>query len=298
MKKLFALLTLLAMVFTASACAYNECEGDTAESESSERQYEKGEWPNAGSFNFMSPAYECKVGGLYEGFDTAYTFNPDLPYGSKNYNVEVKVQDSDVLEVVSFDKYALLSGIGTGLIVRGLKPGTTTLTITMTYIPTGGSKDTVTTITVKETVEEENDLVVDESGDVWSVSFLEGIGPDVYEVPQGKMMDWFEISFACTDCKRPYHPMNCSQSGIGYAYDDYSFDIISENPEILEIVSYNKYTIMNAELTGGITVKGLKKGESRIKLTMTHLPTGKTHTDFATVTVVDPASTQPAETTD
>lgn len=288
MKKISILFIVFALIFSASACAHVENKGESTEGES----YREGEWPHAVSLNFDPSAYECQVGTLYDGFISAFCFNPDLPCGSKDYNIEIKVEAPDILEVISVDKYAFFSGLGKGLVVRGLKPGTTMLTVTTTYIPTGGSEDTSITVTVKETVEEENDLVADESGDVWSVSFLEGIGPDAYEVQPGQMMDWFEIAFACTECKsKVNHAINCSHKGIGYGYDDYRFDVISENPDILEIVSHNKYTIMNTELTGGITVKGLKKGEARIKLIMTHIATGKTHTDYATVTVVDPATT-------
>ena len=260
---------------------------ETAEPETQPREYESGEWPDAGSLGFESSEYECQVGVLYDDFDSIYVFNPDRPYGSKYYNLEVKVQDPDIVDVISYDKYSLLSGIGEGLIVRGLKPGTTTLTVTMIYIPTGGSEDTTVTVKVVEANDEETAPVVDESGDVWNIRFPQVVGQYAYEIQTGEVFDSFEISFECSDCKFQYHPTNCDYHGIGYAYDDYSFDIVSENPEILEIVSYNKYTIMNAELTGGITVKGLKAGETRIKLTMTHIPTGKTYTDFATVNVVD-----------
>ncbi|MBE6557938.1 MAG: hypothetical protein E7661_02865 [Ruminococcaceae bacterium] len=248
----------------------------------------RGDWPDAVNLGFGSQTYECQTGKLFDDFEIVSLGNTDHPYGLENYHIEVKTQDPDILEVISLDKYGIFKNKDEGiLIVRGLKPGTTTLTVTMTYIPTGGSEDTTTTVKVVEANDEETAPVVDESGDVWKVRIIPAVAQYIYKVQTGETFDLFEISFECSDCKSQYHPTYCDYHGIGYDYDDYRFDVVSENPEILEIVSYNKYTIMNAELTGGITVKGLKAGATGIQLTMTHIPTGKTLTVDAAVEVTD-----------
>ena len=65
----------------------------------------------------------------------------------------------------------------------------------------------------------------------------------------------------------------------------YQFDVIIDDPNILEVVDINRDELMDLCYGNGLTIKGLAPGETKITLIMTYLPTGGTHTTSATVTV-------------
>ena len=115
-----------------------------------------------------------------------------------------------------------------------------------------------------------------------TVCFPENLS--TYEFNVGEVTDQFHISFTINPDR---------YQGRDY----YDFEISSEDEAILKIESYDKDKLMDFETTGGITVKCTSPGTTRIELTMIYLPTGGTYTTYATVTVVDPATTNPTETT-
>ncbi len=146
MKKLFALFALLALVFTASACSYNECEG-----ESRERQYEKGEWPPMCTVCFPEnySTYKFNVGDVTDQFHISFTHNPDLYQGKEDYDFDITSEDEAILKIESFDKDQLMDTIPSGgLTVKCISPGTTRIKLTMVYLPTGGTYTTYATVTV------------------------------------------------------------------------------------------------------------------------------------------------------
>ena len=66
----------------------------------------------------------------------------------------------------------------------------------------------------------------------------------------------------------------------------YQFDVIVDDPDILEIVNIDKDKLMNYEIMdGGLTIKGLAPGETKITLVMTYLPTGGVYSVSTDVTV-------------
>ncbi len=79
--------------------------------------------------------------------------------------------------------------------------------------------------------------------------------------------------------------------GIFYDPQKASFEVTSENPDIVEIISYNPTALMDYQEWGGITVQCHKPGVSKIYVTITYLPTGGTRTIEATVTVIEPTET-------
>lgn len=72
-----------------------------------------------------------------------------------------------------------------------------------------------------------------------------------------------------------------NQQGSEY----YQLEVVIDDPNILEVVDINKDKLMDLRWNGGLTIKGLAPGETKITLVMTYLPTGGTHTTSATVTV-------------
>ena len=84
--------------------------------------------------------------------------------------------------------------------------------------------------------------------------------------------------------------MGTLTTGIFYDPKDAAFEVVSENPDIVEILSFDPVVMMDYYYYGGITAKCHKPGVSKIYVTITYLPTGGTKTIEATVTVVDPAT--------
>lgn len=122
-----------------------------------------------------------------------------------------------------------------------------------------------------------------ESGE-WPRKFSPSVS-GTYEIEVGQVIDWVHSSFS-------YEP-----DDEYISLDDYSVTLIAEDPEIVEIVSYNRDKLLSYSPEGAIVIKGLKTGTTRLKYSVIYNPTGGAYTSYATVTVVDPASTQLAETT-
>ncbi len=210
-----------------------------------------------------------------------------LDAGKLRYDVEVFVKDPEIVELVSVDKYAIFdSGIG-DVALRGLKEGSTTLILKYIYKPTGAWKATIIPITVEKPAEREDETTafVDTS-DVWEVFFTETHSKRVYTVKEGETFDRFYVEFRCVDCRNLWHPTNCSYDGVEFRYEDYRIDATTPNEGVVEVLSCDKYAIMNTCDLGGITVKGLREGTTPLLLTLTHIPTGKTVTAEATVVVM------------
>lgn len=116
-----------------------------------------------------------------------------------------------------------------------------------------------------------------ESGE-WPRKFSPSVfGTCTIEV--GEVKDWMNVRFS-------YEPDN---EYISEA--DYSVIVVAEDPEIIEIVSYDKDILLSWDPEGGIIIKGLKTGTTRLKYSVIYNPTGGAYTSYATVTVVDPATT-------
>lgn len=109
---------------------------------------------------FVYPEYEIAVG------ETIGTFRMMIPYmgleheedSLQHIDVEFAIDNNDVIEIVSYDIGQLLNhNEFDGLTIKGLKPGTTTITMTFIYKPTNGrsysSKTTVTVTDPAETAE-------------------------------------------------------------------------------------------------------------------------------------------------
>lgn len=122
-----------------------------------------------------------------------------------------------------------------------------------------------------------------ESGE-WPRKFSPHVS-GTYELEVGQVIDWVYVSFS-------YEP---DDEYISEA--DYSVIVVAEDPEIVEIVSYDRDKLLSYSPEGAIVIKGLKTGTTRIKYSVIYDPTGGAYTSYATVTVVDPAATQPVETT-
>ena len=133
--------------------------------------------------------------------------------------------------------------------------------------------------------EDETTAFVDTS-DVWEVFFTETHSKRVYTVKEGETFDRFYVEFRCVDCRNLWHPTNCSYDGVEFRYEDYRIDATTPNEGVVEVLSCDKYAIMNTCDLGGITVKGLREGTTPLLLTLTHIPTGKTVTAEATVMVM------------
>ena len=76
----------------------------------------------------------------------------------KHIDVEFSVDDPEIVEIVSYNGPELLDNKEkTGLVIKGLKPGKTTVTMTFIYKPTGGrstpSQAFVTVVDPAETAE-------------------------------------------------------------------------------------------------------------------------------------------------
>lgn len=118
-------------------------------------EIESGEWPDACSINFDGlKDISVKVDEVYEVPYIGFTLNADryqakYQQGREYYQIDVVVDDPDILKVVNIDKDKLMDyDAGGGLTLKGLAQGETTITLTMTYLPTGGTHSTSKVITV------------------------------------------------------------------------------------------------------------------------------------------------------
>lgn len=208
------------------------------------------------------------------------------------YDVEVVVTDPEIVEIVSVDKYAIFDCGKGDVVLRGLKEGSTTLILKHIYKATGAYRETSIPLTVEDLAENEDETtaVVDTS-DVWEVFFTRTGFNRVYAVEEGEIFDRFLVEFRCVDCNCLWHATNCPNYGVGFNYEDYSFDVVALRDGVVEILSCEKYAIMNTCQMGGIVVRGLREGTTTLQLTMTHIPTSKTATVEAAVVVVASAET-------
>lgn len=265
-----------------------------------QKEYESGEWPGMSSLHFGNNLFEISVGEVFDDFDVTYTFNPDYVYGPRYYHVEVIVDDPEVVEVLSVDRYATFGSQNGAVVVKGLKAGTTTITLKYIFTETGGFQTDTATVTVTESTQEETSEDTLPEGvdvsEVWKVNFASQVGSGLsYQLQVGETLDDFAINFACADkrCNR-VHSTNCQYYGISWDYEDYDFEVVSSDPEVVEIVSVDKYAMMNSNLYGGLVVKGLQQGSAEIQITMTHIPTGKEFIakNKAYVTVLTPSQSE------
>ena len=116
-----------------------------------------------------------------------------------------------------------------------------------------------------------------ESGE-WPRKFSPHVS-GTYELEVGQVINWVYVSLS-------YEP-----DGEYISFDDYSVTLIAEDPEIVEIVSYDRDKLLSYNTEGAIVIKGLKTGTTRLKYSVIYNPTGGAYTSYAKIIVVAPTET-------
>ena len=145
-------------------------------------------------------------------------------------------------------------------------------------------QDTIPDVTILEDAPYEELLNRVNVSEEWSANASVDFWYSEYEFEVGETTDQFKLSF--------------TGDWINYEGNDaFSIQVTSVDSAIVEVLSFEKDKIMDQNEWGGITVKCRKEGTTYIRLTMIQNATGGIRTSYAKIIVVDPASTQPAETT-
>lgn len=75
-----------------------------------------------------------------------------------------------------------------------------------------------------------------------------------------------------------------------YDYSLFDVQVKIGNPEVIQLISYDRNTIMNCQ-PHGITVSALQTGKTHVTVSIIYTPTGATKDIEIPVTVTDPAET-------
>ena len=112
-------------------------------------EYESGEYPpNFAGLQFWYTEYEFKVGQITDEFKMARC-TEGIVFSSKDAAFEVTSSNPDIVEIISYNPTALMDyHEWGGITVKCHKPGVSKIFVTITYLPTGGTKTIEATVTV------------------------------------------------------------------------------------------------------------------------------------------------------
>ena len=112
-------------------------------------EYESGEYPpNFAGLHFWHTEYVFKVGQTTDEFRMA-RLTEGIVFSSKDAAFEVTSSNPDIVEIISYNPTALMDyHEWGGITVKCHKPGVSKIFVTITYLPTGGTKTIEATVTV------------------------------------------------------------------------------------------------------------------------------------------------------
>ncbi len=117
-------------------------------------EYESGEYPaNFAGLEFLYNQYEFQVGQITDEFRMA-CLTEGIFYDPQKASFEATSENPDVVEIISCDPDALMDyPEWGGITVQCHKPGVSKIYVTITYLPTGGTKTIEATVTVVDPAE-------------------------------------------------------------------------------------------------------------------------------------------------
>lgn len=147
---LFALFLCSFMLF--SACA--DPNSPFTNNPDSQQEYESGEYPaNFAGLEFFYDEYEFEVGQITDEF-RLIRVTEGIFYDPEKASFEATSENPDVVEIISCDPDALMDyPEWGGITVKCHKPGVSKIYVTITYLPTGGTKTIEATVTVVDPAE-------------------------------------------------------------------------------------------------------------------------------------------------
>lgn len=112
-------------------------------------EYESGEYPaNFAGLEFWYTEYEFQVGQITDEFKMA-RLTEGIFYDPEKASFEATSENPDIVEIISCDPDALMDyPEWGGITVKCHKPGVSKIYVTITYLPTGGTKTIEATVTV------------------------------------------------------------------------------------------------------------------------------------------------------
>ena len=121
-------------------------------------EYESGEYPEVVGIHFYDAPYQIQLGEETDPFQfeklCGLTIEQGKGFRIADLDVKVSVEKPDVLELISFDRDAILDQEEYGgITVKGLKAETSKVYVTFIYTPTGGTKTIEATVTVVDPAE-------------------------------------------------------------------------------------------------------------------------------------------------
>lgn len=121
-------------------------------------EYESGEYPEVVGIHFYDAPYQIQLGEETDPFQfeklCGLTIEQGKGFRIADLDVKVSVEKPDVLELISFDRDAILDQEEYGgITVKGLKAETSKVYVTFIYTPTGGTKTIEATVTVTDPAE-------------------------------------------------------------------------------------------------------------------------------------------------
>lgn len=152
MKYISFIALFLCFLMLLSACANPD--GSSGSNPNSQQEYESGEYPaNFAGLEFFYDEYEFEVGQITDEFRMA-RLTMGIFYDPKDAAFEATSENPDIVEIISCDPDALMDyPEWGGITVKCHKPGVSKIYLTITYLPTGGTKTIEATITVVDPAE-------------------------------------------------------------------------------------------------------------------------------------------------
>ena len=236
-----------------------------------------GTFPEECKIRFYKGTNGVQVGQISE--QTLIEFHVSSEkYANKNdYSVEATVDDPSILQVVEINKDKLMDDhFDGGIVVKGMGQGTARLTLTTTYLPTGGVCSVYTDITVYppyEILQDEEKyiaLCVGEPRTIIDMDVCDGVELEEYmaKVSVGYTYEYlvqlttvaFELDVGQTDPKE-----NCT------------VEVTAKETDLVEIVSVNENRLKYG-WSNGVTLKTLAAGTAHLYITFTNIQTGESST--------------------
>ena len=245
-----------------------------------------------GKVDFWQQTYEFKVDEITDEFKLAFTKNAIYYQGNDAYSVNVVSEDPSIVEIVSFDKDEIMDhNEWGGITVKCLREGATRIKLSTIYDETGEIYDSYATVIVfDESVPYEDRLNRVNASEDWTGTSYVDFASNEYVLEADLLNFQDQLTFAVTGDLSDYGKNSDYDISIGFIE-------MPEYKDNIDIGNVEKDKIVDSEALGGLPIKALRPGIAYVRITVIQNATGGIRTSYAKIIVVDPASTQPAETT-
>ena len=291
MKKVILATIALLLLMSLVSCHMPD-NNEYLETSDSELKEENGQFPEACKVQFYQGSNGLQVGQISDQTLLEFDISSEEYANMDDYSFEATVDAPDILEVVEIDKATLMDNqFDGGLIIKGIGQGTARLTLTITYLPTGGVYSAYTDITVYPPYEILRDkdaylsLCVGEPNTIIDEDVCDGVELNTYMVKVGAGYTYeylvqlisvaFELDEGQTDPK-----------------EDCTVDVRAGESHLVEIISVNE-TALKYGRSNGVTLKTLATGTAHIYITFTNTASGQTSTMQMVLVIEDNAVTTP-----